>query len=1028
MSTLEERLANMTPVQRAMFALQETQNRLDALQRRLTEPIAIVGMACRFPGGATSPEAFWRLLCEGRDAIGDVPADRWDADAFYDPDPAAPGKMVTRRGGFLPRVDEFDNHFFGISGREAARIDPQQRLLLELAWEAFEDAGLPPAQLRGAPVGVFIGIAVSEYGMMLCSDLEQTGAHALTGTSLCLAANRLSFLYGLQGPSLALDTACSSSLVATHLACQSIRNGDCEAALVGGCSLLLSPIATINLTKAGFCSPDGCVRAFDAAAAGFVRSEGGGMVVLKPLSAALKNRDPIYAVIRGSAVNQNGSSNGLTAPSRAAQEQVLREAYARSRVSPGQVQFVEAQGTGTPLGDVIETLALGNVLRRERPEGRSCALGAVKTNLGHLEAASGIASLMKTALVLKHQQIPPNLHFQTPNPDIPFQTLPLRVPSRLEPWPPAAHPRYAGVSAFGFGGSNAHAVLEEPPASEQDEAVAEDGGDFLLPLSARTEPALRELAARYRRLLAEDSASWADVCYTAAVRREHHDWRLAVLAETRQQAGSLLEHCLSGHASPQLFAGQKPFGREAKIAFLYGDQAAIWKPYAAGLMTALPGWAEALREVDAACQRIVGWSPAQISAHDPRWEQATWADVASVALQLVLTAWWRALGIVPAVVLGRGAGELAAAVAAGILTAEEALQLVADRSASNGSSRRLMPAARQASLPFLSSLDGAAHAGTDLGLAHWQACLKGPGDLACVLRTVAARRVDAVLEIGPASLLESCSAVLPDPLPAFVASLAGAERQDAGVHTAIGALYAVGADPRWKQIAPATGRCVRLPTYPWQRQRLWLEGKYRLVETPAVEADDKDAAVPGNGLIEQLAAPTVRPRPMLNAPYLAPQTSLEIDLARAWSEILHIERVGVYDNFFELGGDSLQATMLLNRLNDALGQPVPGQVLFRVQNIHDLAAYLRAQCPRAVRQRYPDEVVDASSDPARDALSADRPGWTPVLGETNSATIIPMARDRQAEATLARLQDLSDDEVASLLAQETARGELFSSE
>ena len=386
------------------------------------------------------------------------------------------------------------------------------------------------------------------------------------------------------------------------------------------------------------------------------------------------------------------------------------------------------------------------------------------------------------------------------------------------------------------------------------------------------------------------------------------------------------------------------------------------------------------------------------------------------------------MGIVPAVVLGRGAGELAAAVAAGILTAAEALQLVADRSASNGSSRRLMPAARPASLPFLSSRDGAAHAGTDLGLAHWQTCLKEPGDVTEALRTVAARRVDAVLEIGPVSLLESCSAILPDPLPALVASLAGADRQDAGVYAAIGALYAVGADPRWKPLAPATGRCVRLPTYPWQRQRLWLEGKYRLAESPPVAAGDKDATVPGNGPIEPLAAPTVRPRPTLNAPYVAPQTALETDLARAWSEILHIERVGVYDNFFELGGDSLQATMLLNRLNDELGQPVPGQVLFRVQNIHDLAAYLRAQCPQAVRQRYPDEVVDASSDPARDGASTDRPGWTPVLGESGSGTIIPVARDRQAEAALARLQDLSDDEVALLLAQETACGELSSSE
>lgn len=1027
MSTLKERLAKMTPLQRAMFALKETQDQLDALQRRQTEPIAIVGMACRFPGGATTPEAFWRLLCEGRDAVGEIPPDRWNADAFYDPDPAKPGKMVTRRGGFLERIDEFDNHFFGISEREAARIDPQHRMLLELAWEALEDAGLPPARLRGTKVGVFIGIAVSEYGMMLCSNLEQTGAHALTGTSLCLAANRLSFTYGLQGPSLALDTACSSSLVATHLACQSIRNGDCEAALVGGSSLLLSPIATVNLTKAGFCSPDGCVRAFDAAAAGFVRSEGGGMVVLKPLSAALQNKDPIYAVIRGSAVNQNGSSNGLTAPSRAAQEQVLREAYARSQVSPGQVQFVESQGTGTALGDVIEALALGNVLRQDRAPGSSCALGAVKTNLGHLEAASGIASLMKTALTLKHRQVPPNLHFQTPNPDIPFAALSLRVPCRLEPWPNVPHPWFAGVSAFGFGGSNAHAVLEEPPATEVGEAAGEGQGDLLLPLSARTEPALRELAARYREFLAVESPAWPHVCYTAAVRREHHGWRLAVLAAGPQRAHDLLEGYLSGQSSPRIFAGQKPFGREPKIAFLYSDQTAIWKPYAAGLTAAFPGFAEAIQEVDAACQRVLGWSPAQVSEQDPRWDDPAWAVPAVLALQLSLTAWWRYAGIVPDVVLGQGVGELAAAVAARILTAEEALQWATDRSRSNGSPPRQAPQPRAASLPFLSVLDGNMHPGTDLGPAHWQACLKVPGKLVKALDALAERRVDAGLEIGPGMFVDSLPRLLvkPEAIPVLVPSLPLVGPRDGNVLSAVGALYVAGAEPCWERLTPANGRCVRVPTYPWQRQRLWLTGKYRLVESPEESSVGEGGALPGSADEEFLASTSIRPRPTLNAPYVAPRTRLEIDLVQAWSEILHIEGIGVHDNFFELGGDSLQAMMSLNRLNEHLGQPIPGQVLFRVQNINDLAEYLRRECADAVRRRYPDEAVSSTGKPADGAMSPDRPGSMPLLGEIGLATIMPVARDGRAEAMLASFQDLSDDEVESLLAEATAAGEIL---
>ncbi len=707
MDQLAERLKNMTPLQRAVFALKETQARLEALERARSEPIAIVGMACRFPGGANDPASYWRLLCEGIDAIGPIPPERWNADDFYDPDPAAPGKMCTRCGGFLERIDEFDNHFFAISDREAARIDPQQRILLELGWEALEDAGLPPSKLRGANIGVFMGISLSDYGMMLSSDLAQTDAHSATGTSLCLAANRLSFAFGFQGPSLSLDTACSSSLVAVHLACQNIRLGECEAALAGGVSLLLSPIASINLTKAGFCSPDGRVRAFDAAASGYVRSEGAGLVVLKPLSAALQNGDPVYAVIRGSAVNQNGASNGLTAPSRAAQEQVLREAYARAKVSPGLVQFVETQGTGTPLGDAIEATALGSVLRDGRPAESRCAIGAVKTNIGHLEAASGMASLMKAALALKHRQLPPNLHFQKPNPEIPFGTLPLQVQQRLEPWPDAAHARLAGVSAFGFGGSNSHVVLEESPAVVVSAVAASPGRPHLLPLSARTDKALRDLAERYGEFLRNNPPAWADVCLTAAARREHHDCRLAVLADSHEQAAELLDSFLGGQSRTNVFAGRKPFGRGRKIAFLYGDRAEAWKPYAPRLAEALPGFAAVTAEIDAALQRVAGWSLATVLSENVRWNDPAWARPALLALQLALTAWWRSVGIAPDVVLGQGQGELAAASAAGILTVEEVLQLVVAAGAAG-------PRPRAASLPFLSSIDGRWHAGPDL--------------------------------------------------------------------------------------------------------------------------------------------------------------------------------------------------------------------------------------------------------------------------------------------------------------------------
>jgi len=509
----------------------------------VADSVAIVGIGCRIPG-ARSPEAFWQLLRDGVDAISEIPSDRWDWRDFYDPDPTAPGKMNSRWGGFLEQVGGFDPGFFGIAPREAVRMDPQQRLLLEVAWEGLEDAGLAPDRLADSRTGVFIGISSSDYGQRQFSDTNLSDAYAGTGNALSIAANRLSYFFGLRGPSLAVDTACSSSLVAVHLACQSLQSGESTLALAGGVNLILSPAITINFTKAGFMAPDGRCKAFDAGANGYVRSEGAGVVVLKPLSRALSDGDRIYAVIRGSAINQDGRTNGLTAPSRRAQEDVLRDAYRRAGVSPGRIQYVEAHGTGTILGDPIEAKALGTVLAEERPPSRPCAVGSVKTNVGHLEAAAGIAGLIKVALSLKHRAIPPSLHFHEPNPHIPFDELPLRVQQKLAPWPDSPDPALAGVSSFGFGGTNAHVVLEEPPATlipvdEEPKSARVN----LLPISARGPGALRDLVRSYRDWLAADPpAGGADprnVCYSAALRRAHHTHRLAVMGHGPTE---LVEH------------------------------------------------------------------------------------------------------------------------------------------------------------------------------------------------------------------------------------------------------------------------------------------------------------------------------------------------------------------------------------------------------------------------------------------------------------------------------------------------------
>ncbi|HEX7322683.1 MAG TPA: beta-ketoacyl synthase N-terminal-like domain-containing protein, partial [Mycobacterium sp.] len=503
------------------------------------DPIAIVGIGCRFPG-ADGPAAFWQLLTSGTDATCEVPPDRWNADAFYNPDPSVPGTAVTRRGGFLrEQIDCFDYQFFGISPRESAQMDPQQRLLLEVAWEALEDAGQVPDRLAGSRTGVFVGISTNDYGFLRMGQPQLVDAYTGTGNALSIAANRLSYVFDFHGPSMAIDTACSSSLVAVDLACRSLRDGECTMALAGGVNVMLSPALSINFSKARVMAPDGRCKTFDADADGYVRGEGAGVVVLKPLSRALADNDPIYAVIRGSATNSDGRTNGLIAPGEPSQEAVLAAAYRRAGLPPGAVQYVEAHGTGTAIGDAIEAKALGAVLADGRPPGSRCLVGSVKTNIGHLEAAAGVAGLIKVALSLRHRMIPASLNFTTPSPHIPFAALPLDVVSAATPWPDNGGRAVAGVSSFGFGGTNAHVVLTEAPqvrgASPIDgTAGAGQARTELLPLSARSPEALAALVDEYEMALFAGT-SLTDLCYTAGARRGHHEYRLSVVGDSPAQ-------------------------------------------------------------------------------------------------------------------------------------------------------------------------------------------------------------------------------------------------------------------------------------------------------------------------------------------------------------------------------------------------------------------------------------------------------------------------------------------------------------
>ncbi|PYQ06006.1 MAG: hypothetical protein DMF83_13740, partial [Acidobacteria bacterium] len=563
----------LSPLKRAIVELREMRARLAEMEQARTEPIAIIGMACRFPGKADTPEAFWNLLRNGVNAISEVPRQRWDIDAYYDAEPGMPGKMYARHGGFVEDIDKFDPQFFGISPREAASMDPQQRMLLETSWEALERAGQAPDRLMGSRTGVFVGAGTYDYVLLQMKSVEpeEIDAYYGTGTAFSATAGRLSYVFGLQGPSLTVDTACSSSLVAVHLACQSLRNGECRTALAAGVNLVVSPDVNICFCRARMLAADGRCKTFDASADGYVRGEGCGVVVLKRLSDAVAQGDPVLAVIRGSAINQDGRSGGLTVPNGPAQEALIREALAGAGIHPSEVGYVEAHGTGTSLGDPIEMKALAAVLSESRSPHRPLVVGSVKTNVGHLEAAAGLASLIKVVLSIQHGEIPPHLHFKELNPHISLHEIPAVIPTSTMNWPEGR--RVAGISSFGFTGTNAHVVVEAAPAREAPAATAVDRPRHVLALSAKTESALLAMAGRFaEHLAAEPSLSMADVAFSANTGRGHFAHRLAVVAETAAQAAEKLAAVAVAQDPVATVRGEFVGPDQPEIAFLFTGQ------------------------------------------------------------------------------------------------------------------------------------------------------------------------------------------------------------------------------------------------------------------------------------------------------------------------------------------------------------------------------------------------------------------------------------------------------------------------
>jgi len=646
-------------------------------------------MGCRFPGGASNPAAFWDLLRNGVDAITEVPADRWDPRLFYDPDPEKPGKTYTKQGGFLTEdIKNFDPLFFGMSPREASTLDPQQRLLLEVTWEALEDAGLAAQKLAGSETGVFVGAFTLDMKMLHSAPFNRDGytSTSATGGSMTLLANRISYVYDFKGPSIAIDTACSSSLVATHYACQSIWNGECSLAIAGGANVMIRPEYFIVMSKGHFLSPTGRCRAFDEAADGYTRGEGAGVVVLKPLPEALRDGDPIYSIIRATGVNQDGHTPGIAFPNEDSQAALIARVYEQAGISPADVGYIEAHGTGTKAGDPVEARAIDHVVSIGRGPGEKCFVGSVKTNIGHLEAAAGIAGLIKTALCVKHKMIPPHLHFENPNPDIPFDKMSIRVPTGLEPWPASGKPALAGINSFGYGGTNVHVLLEEPPARvEHQTTEPREGQLFLVPVSARSQAALQDVARQYHTLLTneEKRVSLADFCYSVTFRRNHNEYRTAITADSRSSLLDSLEKLAQGESDPRLPINLTKSREGQQLVFVYTGMGPQWWAMGRELMEESPVFRAAVKECDAIFSRTSSWSLIEALAAPEETStigQTGVAQPANFALQVGLTAVWESLGIRPDAVVGHSVGEIGAAYAAGALSLEDALTVCYHRS------------------------------------------------------------------------------------------------------------------------------------------------------------------------------------------------------------------------------------------------------------------------------------------------------------------------------------------------------------
>ncbi|WP_433709277.1 type I polyketide synthase [Nocardia sp. CA-084685] len=973
-----------TQLVKAASALRTMEAEVVRLRRQHTEAIAVIGMGCRFPGGADDPEAFWTLLSDGVDTVSQRP-DRATGDAGA-------------TGAFLPSVDGFDGAFFGIAPREADALDPQHRLLLEVAWEALEDAGVATERLAGSRTGVFVGMSSNDY-LLLSARSGAMSGYTGTGTAHSFGAGRLSYLLGLRGPSLAVDTACSSSLVAVHLAIRSLRTGESSLALAGGVNLVLDEAVTEMISDLQALSPDGRCRSFDARANGFVRGEGCGIVVLKRLSDALADGDRVLAVLQGSAMNSDGRSAGLTAPNPLAQRDLLRQAFADAQVRPVDIGYVETHGTGTALGDPVEIEALAEVFGEGDANSDGCVLGAVKTNIGHLEAAAGIAGLIKAVLALQYAEIPRNLHFSTLNPRISLTGTPFVIPTKTTAWPEGEKPRIAGVSSFGMSGTNAHVVVAEAPTVEQ---LPPRGGPVLLPLSARSPTALIELAIAHANVLEREDDP-CDVAYTAGARRDHHEWRTAVVGASGAELAEQLHAFVRAGAT-------RARAMAPTITYVFSGQGAQWIGMGRELQGTEPVFRAALEE----CDRLVAEHTslsllAELAAPEgeSRLHRTEIAQPALFACQIALSALLASWGIRPDAVIGHSVGEIAAAHVAGALSLAEAIRIVVSRgrlmapadgsgamvavalgpdeianviAGSNTSvvvaainddrsvvlsgsvdelhtvlnplqrrdvhcrwlpggyafhSPSMAPMATKlakelaavecgpTTCPMYSTVRGDRIAGSELTGDYWANNVRQPVRFTDAVRAAARDRQQIFLEIAPHSVLSGHIANCLD-TTAAIPTLRRERPEQRSLLNSIAELYTAGYPVDFARLYPARRRVATLPRYPWQRKRHWLD-------TPAPPSEQV-AVAPAHWVDE-----------LIGLPNGDREAAIEAAVRRDTAALLQLPSpsdIPVDGKFMALGMDSLMAVQLRHELAARTGLALPSTLAFDHQTPRAVTQYL----------------------------------------------------------------------------------------